>query len=287
MGGDRFFVVDWVHSEFGKTVYGLMEKLTRSIILIGVPLIFLLTIVLECQDRLACVVFRDGWSRRCVCLFPEGLALATFLAAFAYSGAGGNLNLTQSIYVKEKDTEWGSTRRSFSGLFRKNGVREEITLEGTSFDDTPEARRRFRVWWRRVSLEHAIVFWFIGTVSILLLMLLAYTTAFELNGNGQGITFVLKEGLAIGQALTPVFGMGFLVIVTVMLFQTQLGVMDSTSRIMAENAAISLMKARGESSVPLSKIYFAFLWGQIAFGDFVVCDGDVRAKAFACLGGLH
>ncbi|MCR4314597.1 MAG: Nramp family divalent metal transporter [Candidatus Uhrbacteria bacterium] len=268
----------------GRTVYGLMEKLTRSIILIGVPLIFLLTIVLASKtDWLALFVGMAGQGES-YAFFPEGLALATFLAAFAYSGAGGNLNLTQSIYVKEKGYGMGKYAMKLSGLFRKKGVREEITLEGTAFEDTPVAQRRFRVWWRRISLEHAIVFWFIGAVSILLLMLLAYATAFELNGNGQGIQFVLKEGLAIGQALGPAFGIGFLIIVTVMLFQTQLGVMDSTSRIMAENAAISIMKAKGTSAVPLSKIYFVFLWGQIVFGILLFAMGMSEPKFLLVLG---
>ena len=81
----------------GKTVYRLMEKLTRTILLIGVPFIFLLAILLSTKtDWLALaggmIGYGDGYR-----FFPEGIVLATFFAAFAYSGAGGNLNLTQAI----------------------------------------------------------------------------------------------------------------------------------------------------------------------------------------------
>ena len=268
----------------GKTVYGLMEKLTRSIILIGVPLIFLLTVLLSHKADWAALASGIIGQGEGYAFFPEGLAIATFLAAFAYSGAGGNLNLTQSIYVKEKGYGMGKYAMKLTGLFQKGGASEQMRLEGTDFEDTPQARERFRVWWRRVSIEHAIVFWFIGGLSILLLMLLAYTTAFELNGNGQGISFVLKEGLAIGHVLTPAIGSAFLLIVTVMLFQTQLGVMDSTSRIMSENAAIGYMRAKQETSVPLSKIYYGFLWGQIAFGILLFLLGFSEPKFLLVLG---
>ena len=45
---------------------------------------------------------------------PLGITLATFLAAFAYAGAGGNLNLTQSIYVKEKGYGMGKYSQRMS-----------------------------------------------------------------------------------------------------------------------------------------------------------------------------
>lgn len=268
----------------GKTIYGLMEKLTRSIILIGVPLIFLLTIVLAQKADWAALASGIVGQGEGYAFFPEGLAIATFLAAFAYSGAGGNLNLTQSIYVKEKGYGMGKYAMKLGGLFHKGEVPKQVRLEGTDFPDTEQARKRFRVWWRRISIEHAMVFWFIGAISILLLMLLAYSTTFGLNGNGQGISFVLNEGLAIGQALTPAAGSAFLFLVVVMLFQTQLGVMDSTSRIMSENAAITYMKRTGETSVQLSKIYYAFLWGQIAFGILLFALGMSEPKSLLVLG---
>jgi len=73
-------------------------------------------------------------------LIPEGVALATFLAAFAYSGAGGNLNLTQSIYVKEKGYGMAAYAEKLAGLFTAKGASARIRLAGQTFEDTPEAR---------------------------------------------------------------------------------------------------------------------------------------------------
>lgn len=268
----------------GKTVYGLMERLTKTVILIGVPLVFILTIILSTKtDWLALLGGMIGQGDGYL-FFPEGIIFATFLAAFAYSGAGGNLNLTQSIYIKEKGFGMGKYAQPLAGLFRKDGAPQQIELEGVSSSETEQDKKNFALWWKRISFEHALVFWFIGTLSILLLMLLSFITTAGLEGNAQGIQFVINEGLAIGSILSPAIGSAFLFVVGIMLFQTQLGVMDSTSRIMAENAAISYTKRTGKKKIPLSKIYFGFLWAQIAFGVALFLFGVTEPKALLILG---
>jgi len=268
----------------GKTVYGMMERLTKTIILLGVPFVFVLTIILSSKtdwSALAAGVLGNGDG---YFFLPEGIVLATFLAAFAYAGAGGNLNLTQSIYVKEKGYGMGKYAQRIAGLFQKKKTAEAIRLDGTDFEETEQAHKNFLVWWRRISIEHALVFWLIGATSILLLMLLAFVTTFGASDNAQGINFVINEGAAIGSILGPAIGAVFLFVVTIMLFQTQLGVMDSTSRIMAENAAISYTKKTKKATVPLSKIYFIFLWAQITFGIFLFLIGITEPKTLLILG---
>jgi hypothetical protein len=117
-----------------------------------------------------------------------------------------------------------------------------------------------------------------------MLQLLAYVTTAGLEGNSQGIQFVINEGMTIGSILSPLAGGAFLFVVAVMLFQTQLGVMDSTSRIMAENAAISYIKRTGKDLVPLSKMYYGFLWAQIAFGVVFFLLGISEPKSLLVLG---
>ncbi|MFZ6015077.1 MAG: Nramp family divalent metal transporter [Patescibacteria group bacterium] len=249
----------------GKTVYGLMEKLTKSIIMIGVPFVFILAIYISSKADwvdLANGIIGRGMDYQ---FFPEGLALATFLAAFAYSGAGGNLNLTQSIYVKEKGYGMGKYAQKLAGLFVSKRD-EKIKLSGEEFKMTKENIARYKEWWKRISLEHLMVFWFIGGLSMALLMLLAYTTTYGLPDNAEGINFVINEGLVIGQQTFPILGALFLAVVAIMLFQTQLGVMDSTSRIMAENYAEKKLGKNEDAKINLSKIYYIFLWAQIAFG---------------------
>ncbi len=268
----------------GKTVYGLMEKLTRTVILLCVPLLFLLAIFLSSHTDWTALMHGFVGNGEGYRFLPEGIALATFLGAFAYAGAGGNLNLTQSIYVKEKGYGMGKYAQKIAGLFKHHGAEQKISLEGEAFQMNATAKKNFAIWWRRISIEHALVFWFIGALSIALLALLSYTTTYGTDNNGVGITFVLTEGRVIGEQLGPLVGWGFLLIVAIMLFQTQLGVMDSTSRIMAENAAIMQMKANGKNTVRLSKMYFIFLWSQIAFGVFLFAINVCEPKSLIILG---
>lgn len=274
----------------GKTVYGLMEKLTKTVILACVPCLLLLAVFLSSTTDWSALVqgfvgIGEGYR-----FLPEGIALATFLGAFAYAGAGGNLNLTQSIYVKEKGYGMGKYAQKIAGLFKHHSAEQTFSLEGKTFQMNTTAKKNFSIWWRRISIEHVLVFWFVGTLSISLLALLAYTTTFGATNNGEGITFLLTEGRVIGEQLGPLVGWGFLLIIAVMLFQTQLGVMDSTSRIMAENAAVMQMHYNSKGTVRLSKMYFVFLWSQLAFGILVILAGYTEPKALivvsACMNAV-
>lgn len=249
----------------GKTVYSMMERITKTVILIGVPFIFLLAFYLSNSTDWYTLFNGMIGHGEGFWFLPTGISIATFLAAFAYSGAGGNLNLTQSIYIKEKGYGMGIYSQKISSLFSKNKD-QEVLLDGTDCAATDEDIKRFRKWWKLISIEHLFVFWFIGAISMIFLMLLSYVTTYGLSGNAEGINFVINEGVVIGQMISPFFGVLFLVAVSIMLFQTQLGVMDSTSRIMAENLAIKKLHGKKEGKINLSKIYYSFVWAQILFG---------------------
>ena len=75
-----------------------------------------------------------------------------------------------------------------------------------------------------MSLEHLLVFWFLGFLAMALLMILSYSTAFGLNNNQEGINFIFNEPRLIGQTLAPWVGSIFLILLGIMLAQTQLGV---------------------------------------------------------------
>lgn len=269
----------------GKTVYGMMERLTKIIILIGVPFIFLLAVFLATKTDWSALVGGLIGRGEGFWFLPQGISVATFLAAFVYSGAGGNLNLTQSIYIKEKGYGMGVYSQKIAGLFSKEKD-QEIVLDGTDCAATPEDVGRFNKWWKLISIEHAFVFWFLGLVSMIFLMLLSYATTHGLVGNGEGINFVINEGAAIGKILFPSVGALFLVVVSIMLFQTQLGVMDSTSRIMAENLAIRRLHGQESGKINLSKIYYGFVWAQIIFGIVLFLFNFYEPKTLIVLGAV-
>ncbi len=269
-----------------KTVYGMMEKITKVVIALGVSFIFILAIFLSKSTDWALLAQGligkgDGF------LFvPAGISLATFLAAFAYSGAGGNLGLTQSIYIKEKGYGMGKYSQKIAGFFTNIKNKQTVKLTGEHFELTPENIKQFNIWWKLVSLEHLLVFWFIGALTMGLLMILSFVTTFGLAGNAQGILFVINEGGAIAKNTFSFLGPLFLLVVSIMLFQTQLGVLDSTSRIMAENTAIKKLGEHQTGTINLSKIYFTFLWLQIAFGVVLFLANIYEPRTLIVMGAV-
>lgn len=270
-----------------KKVYDVMENTTKIIIFMGMPFIIVLTLAMTTPASWMELLKGLGGAGQGYNFLPSGIALATFFAAFAYSGAGGNLNLTQSIYIKEKGYGMGKYSQKISGLFTNIKKQEQIKLEGETFELNEYNIKNFKAWWKKINLEHLLVFWLIGLVGIIMLMMLSYSTTFGLPDTATGINFVIDEGVVIGQRLAPTIGIIFLVVVAIMLFQTQLGIMDSSSRIMAENLALKILERRpaGER-INLSKIYFTFLWAQIAFGIILFSLNFTEPKFLIVLGAI-
>ena len=157
-----------------------------------------------------------------------------------------------------------------------------IRLSGVTFSPTSANLSRFRRWWRLTNLEHFLVFWVLGLLTMLMLALLAYTTTFGHPGNPSGINFVLTESAVIGQKTFTFITPLFLVVTGLMLAATQLTVLDSTSRIITEN----FLLARGTDIAPVSRIYYLVLWIQIAFGLAVILAGFTQPRQLITLSAV-
>src|SRR4030042_6361288 len=146
----------------GKSLYLTMEFIQKTIIIIGLPFIIILVVLIAkradwVETGLGLIGKGQGWW-----FFPPGVALASFLGAFAYSGAGGNLNFAQSYYVKEKGFGMGKYTQKITSLFTPG--KKVIKIEGSTFTDNSENFALWKKWWRLVAAEHFIVFWFIGLI---------------------------------------------------------------------------------------------------------------------------
>jgi hypothetical protein len=213
---------------------------------------------------------------------PVGVSLASFLGALTYSGAGGNLNLAQSCYVRDKGYGMGAYADRITSVITGQGGSQTLSLTGTTFPTNEENLRRFRRWWKIVNVEHLLVFWLLGLFTMLLLSLLAYATTYGLPGNAQGIHFVLSEAHAIGRRTLPFIGTLFLVATGIMLLATQLTVLDSTSRIITENILLTGRASEGRVSL----LYYAVLWLQIFFGIAVIGLGFDQPRELIVLGAV-
>jgi hypothetical protein len=267
----------------GKTLYRTMEVFQKVIILGGTPfvmlLVFLLTKGSDWQQVAWGVVGKgDGYW-----FFPAGVSLMSFLGAFAYAGAGGNLNLAQSFYAKEKGYGMGHFADKIKGLFNKDSS-QAVRIEGTAFSPTKQNFLEFGRWWRAVNLEHFLVFWLLGLITIILMSVMAFSMVHGTGSFTQGISFLFAETQMISQKTFPLLGTLFLIIVFLTLYSTQLGVLESTSRIISENAFL-LFKDK-DQKVNLSKGFYFALWGQIAFGIIVLLLGFKEPKFLLTLAAV-
>ncbi|MCK5017695.1 MAG: Nramp family divalent metal transporter [Candidatus Peribacteraceae bacterium] len=269
----------------GKVLYKTVERLQMFIISIGVPLIVLLTAYLaskaDLMELFRGLIGRGVHEGEAFSFLPNGIVIGTFLGALAYAGAGGNLNLTQSCYVRDKGYGMGKYATRITSLFSKKGKKQAVTLTGNTFPQTEENINRFHKWWKTVNLEHFLIFWGLGLFTMLTLSLLAYITTYESDAGG-GIAFVITEGMAIGQLTLPIIGVLFLVVTGIMLAATQLTVLDSTSRIITEN--VLLMSKKETHNV--SKTYYIVLWIQILFGITVFSIGFDQPLTLIIMGAI-
>ncbi len=267
----------------GPVIYRTQETFQKTLILIGVPFVILITIILAKPfdwQSLALGLVGKGegfW------FLPAGISLASFLGAFAYAGAGGNLNLAQSFYIKEKGYGMGK----FSGRITSilTGKKEDIALEGNSFETDPENMAKFKIWWRMINIEHAAIFWITGALTMTFLSLLAFATTHKGFQNlEQGLTFIIKESGAIGIQTLPIFGTAFLVVAGLMLFSTQFSVLDATSRIMSENLIIISKEKFKIQNLP--RFYYCFLWIQIIAGIVIFALGFNEPLTLVTIGAV-
>jgi len=252
----------------GPVLYKTVENLQKVLITLGVPAIFILTMILAKGSDFSAlgkgiIGIGDGYK-----FLPAGIPIASFLAALAYAGAGGNLNLAQSFYVKAKGYGMGKYAGKIRSLL--TGKKEDIDLTGAKFEPTEENIATFREWWRNVNIEHFLVFWLTGAITICLLALLSYITTYGKGTETVGVGFVIKEAKQIGKLVAPWAGILFSLVTGIMLFATQLTVFDSTSRIISENLVLANSKIKGKS---ISKTYYLVLWAQILSGILIYSLG--------------
>jgi len=266
-----FLILMGLILSLGPILYKTVETFQKILIMIGVPSIFVISIVLARSNHWidafkGIVGVGDGYM-----FLPEGMAIASFLAALAYAGAGGNLNLAQSFYVRAKGYGMGRYAAQIKSLVTGGKTDEEFSLTGSTFEVDDQSIGVFKQWWKNVNVEHFIVFWLTGSVTIVLLALLAYVTTYGTGQENATIQFVLNEATFIREALFPIAGTFFLLVAGLTLFGTQLTVFDATSRIISENLVLAFPKKLQGKNMP--KYYYVTLWMLIAAGIVIFLMG--------------
>lgn len=215
----------------------------------------------------------------------SGLDIMALLGALAFAGAGGTMNLGQSNFIRDKGYGMGQYLGRITSPL--TGNEEVVSGIGYHFPHTPENMRRWKAWWRAANLEHFFSFYLTCVVCLVLLSLVSYSLFYDASGQlrpgadryGEDMNFVWGEanliaGLFSSSALGSLFRTLFLVMGVAILFTTELGVLDATSRISADIIKVNFL--RDNDRWPLSRLYFALLWLEIALGSVILLIGVVH-----------
>ncbi|RBM11529.1 hypothetical protein DI005_33320 [Prauserella sp. PE36] len=199
----------------------------------------------------------------------EGLSVALLLGALAFAGAGGANNLVQSNYIRDKGMGMGQHMpRIVSPLTGHEEARPSL---GYVFPTDTENMRRWRGWWKVANWEQFITFFLIGVVSLVVLSVLAYSTLPVGTVDEEDLAFLLLEGETLQDTVAPWFGTAFWCAAVFALFSTNLGIIDYTCRLIADQLKINALKDSTFWSE--SKIYAAFVWLMIVVGSVILMSG--------------
>jgi hypothetical protein len=199
----------------------------------------------------------------------DNLGIALLLGALAFAGAGGANNIVQGNYIRDKGMGMGiHIPRIVSPI---TGREEAIEATGYMFPTTDENMRRWRGWWKVANQEQFITFFLIGVFSLIALSVLTYSTVEVGSIDSEDLAFIEAEGNVLKDRIGDWFGTLFWLTGAVTLFSTNLGIIDYTSRLVADQLKVNALRENRFWSE--SKIYAAFVWLLILFGSTVLLAG--------------
>jgi Mn2+/Fe2+ NRAMP family transporter len=193
---------------------------------------------------------------------------ATLMGAIAFAGAGGALNLVQSNWVRDKGLGMGA--RLPHVVSPLTGEEMAAPTTGFLFPRDEANMRRWRGWWRVADREQFVTFFVIGALALLTFMTLTYVTV----GTGVGeesFDFIRLQGEALQADQGDWLGITFWLIGAVVLFSTNLAVLDMVGRVTAD--VLKTGPLANSTTWTESRLYFATVWAEIVFGSVILLSG--------------
>lgn len=196
----------------------------------------------------------------------EPLGFALLLGALAFAGGGGGQNLVQSNWIRDKGFGMGRYVPRIQSPV--TGKPEAAPSTGFIFEPTDENLGHWRVWWRFANREQLYTFVLITFVSITFTSLLAYATVYGRDDVTNGIAFLQVEGNVLSETVGSWFGTLFWVVGAFALFAAALGIVDYTSRLVAD-----VVKTAYTPRVKESTLYFGIVWSLVGVGALILLVG--------------
>jgi hypothetical protein len=252
-------------------VYQTVEKVQMVMILLIVS--FIVAAVIFATSGEAWGALAQGSTVEFGQNIPAAVAVvgASALAgAVAFAGAGGANNLVQANWIRDKEMGMGAYIPNIVSPL----TGEEEAAPGTGYMMRPDEQNinRFRGWWKVANQEQFVTFFVIGLLTTFVMCTLTYATVGVEPGREFGeFQFIELEGQRLAQQVAPWFGTAFWVTGSIILFSTNLGILDWVSRLVSD--ALKTDYLRESEFWTMSRLYFVVAWGLIAIGSIVLISG--------------
>ena len=218
--GVVLMVLIWLTYQLAPLMYNIVEKF--QLLLVTASIFF------------AVLLFALVGSVETVLSVPSNLTLpgeqlhvetvAILLGALAYAGAGGYLNLSQSLWIREKGYGMGRYQGRIKNPFAGDDP-ETVHRNGFSFVPNRVNLERWRGWWRVTQLEHLLTF-FVGLVVVTTILTLVVFT-YAAGSTGTAVDIWLVDVIPV---VGPVASVVIYILLFLALFTTEYAIVESFVR---------------------------------------------------------
>ncbi|MDX1660195.1 MAG: Nramp family divalent metal transporter [Gemmatimonadota bacterium] len=236
----------WAALGLSKIVYNALERFEIVLVLLFFPLLFVALIAAGILPGDVVALAKGAVS---IGSAPDtllsGEQFPTLLIAVAYAGSGGTLLLAQSLWVRDKGFGMSAYQGRIAGI---RGENEPLESPGFAFSARVRlAVERFRAWMGLAERELLATFVVLILLSVVITTLLVGATigtgrvdlAGDLNGTVLAQAEVLQERTGAWLAILFLMGGAFV------LFSTQVGIVDTVTRITGDIVFERIGRKRG------------------------------------------
>lgn len=222
----------WCALALSKIVYNALEKFEIALVLLFFPLLVIALMAAGVVPADLAALAKGAVSiGSAPADLLSGQQFPTLLIAVAYAGSGGTLLLAQSLWIRDKGFAMGAYQGRIAGI---RGENEPLEDRGYAFSAAnPTALARFRAWMGLAERELAWTFAVPILISVVITTLLVAATVGterpDLAGNLSGM--VLEQAAFLRARGGTWIEAAFLMGGAMVLFSTQVGIVDTVTRI--------------------------------------------------------
>ena len=212
---------------------------------------------------------------------PEGLDWWTFAASIAFVGAGGLANIWLTFWLRDAGIGMGKYIGTIPGI---TGKPTALDPYGAIPEGTEENARRIRGWQNQVNKLVWLVFFLGNLITVMMFIAISYVLLYKAGitpemglGDIKGsILELTADQIAKATPLGATGGKLYLLAVWLILFNTQVALMEGLVRQAADTLYITYEKVRNIVRQDI-RLWYSYWWAGMIVVEFILVAAAVLA----------